>query len=151
MVASVGNVDAAIRTTRGHRPDVLVLDLNMPGGSSLDAIPTILAASPTTQIAVLTMQNEPAFARQALGAGALAYVLKEAADDELVEAIRRVAVGETYLNPPARRADGSRSGYRRPGPGRPLRARGRGAAPDRARAHERRDRSAALSLDPNGR
>lgn len=99
VVASVGDVDAAIRTTRGHKPDVLVLDLNMPGGSSLDAIPAILAASPGTRIAVLTMQNEPAFARRALGAGALAYVLKEAADDELVEAVRRVAAGETYLNP----------------------------------------------------
>jgi two-component system response regulator NreC len=71
----------------------------MPGGSSLDAIPTILKASPTTKIAVLTMQNEPAFARQALSAGALAYVLKEAADDELVQAVRRTAAGETYLNP----------------------------------------------------
>ena len=99
VVASVGDVGAAIRTTLGHKPDVLVLDLNMPGGSSLDAIPQILAASPGTGIAVLTMQNEPAFARQALGAGALAYVLKEAADDELVEAIRRTAAGETYLNP----------------------------------------------------
>ena len=99
VVATVGDVDAAIRTTRGYKPDVLVLDLNMPGGSSLDAIPQILEASPGTQIAVLTMQNEPAFARQALGAGALAYVLKEAADDELVEAVRRVAAGETYLNP----------------------------------------------------
>src|SRR5918994_6819618 len=75
VVASVGDVEAAIRTTRGHKPDVLVLDLNMPGGSSLEAIPTILAASPKTCIAVLTMQNEPAFARQALAAGALAYVL----------------------------------------------------------------------------
>ena len=99
IVASVGDVDAAIRTTRGHKPDVLVLDLNMPGGSSLDAIPTILEASPGTRIVVLTMQNEPAFARQALGAGAMAYVLKEAADDELVEAVRRAAAGETYLNP----------------------------------------------------
>jgi two-component system, NarL family, response regulator NreC len=99
VVASVGDVGAAIRTTRGYKPDVLVLDLNMPGGSSLDAISTILEASPGTQIAVLTMQNEPAFARQALGAGALAYVLKEAADDELVEAVRRAAAGETYLNP----------------------------------------------------
>jgi two-component system response regulator NreC len=99
VVASVGDVEAAIRTTRGHKPDVLVLDLNMPGGSSLDAIPKILEASPTTNICVLTMQNEPAFARQALGAGALAYVLKEAADDELVEAVRRVAAGQTYLNP----------------------------------------------------
>jgi two-component system response regulator NreC len=99
VVASVGDVAAAIRTTRGHKPDVLVLDLNMPGGSSLDAIPQILAASPQTRIAVLTMQDEPAFARQALGAGALAYVLKEAADDELVEAVRRAASGQTYLNP----------------------------------------------------
>jgi two-component system response regulator NreC len=99
VVASVGDVDAAIRTARGYKPDVLVLDLNMPGGSSLEAIPKILEASPDTHIAVLTMQNEPAFARQALGAGALAYVLKEAADDELVAAVRRVAAGETYLNP----------------------------------------------------
>lgn len=99
VVASVGDVDAAIRTTGGHKPDVLVLDLNMPGGSSLDAIPQILEASPATRITVLTMQNEPAFARRALGAGALAYVLKEAADDELVEAVRRAAAGQTYLNP----------------------------------------------------
>jgi two-component system response regulator NreC len=99
VVAAVGDVDAAIRTTRGHKPDVLVLDLNMPGGSSLEAIPQILEASPTTSITVLTMQNEPAFARKALGAGALAYVLKEAADDELVTAVRRTAAGETYLNP----------------------------------------------------
>jgi two-component system, NarL family, response regulator NreC len=99
VVATVGDVDAALRTTRSHKPDVLILDLNMPGGSSLDAIPEILAGSPQTQIAVLTMQDEPAFARQALSAGALAYVLKEAADDELVQAVRRTAAGETYLNP----------------------------------------------------
>jgi two-component system, NarL family, response regulator NreC len=99
VVATVGDVEAAIRTTRGYKPDVLVLDLNMPGGSSLDAIPDILAASPQTAIAVLTMQDESAFVRQALSAGAKAYVLKEAADDELVTAVRRAALGETYLNP----------------------------------------------------
>jgi two-component system response regulator NreC len=99
VVASVGDVESAVRTTRGHKPDVLVLDLNMPGGSSLDAIPQILEACPQTRIAVLTMQDEPAFARQALGAGALAYVLKDAAGDELVEAVRRAASGQTYLNP----------------------------------------------------
>src|SRR3954451_2266588 len=99
VVASVGDVDAALRTTRGHKPDVLILDLNMPGGSSLDAIPQIRSSSPETQIAVLTRRDEPASARQALGAGALAYVLKEAADDELVTAVRRAAAGETYLNP----------------------------------------------------
>ena len=99
VVASVGDLQAAIRATRGHKPDVLVLDLNMPGGSSLDAIPEILASSAGTRITVLTMQDEPAFARRALGAGAMAYVLKEAADDELVTAVRRAAAGLTYLTP----------------------------------------------------
>ncbi|MGH2911826.1 MAG: LuxR C-terminal-related transcriptional regulator, partial [Solirubrobacteraceae bacterium] len=65
----------------------------------LEAIPVIREESPETQIVVLTMQTEPAFAREALAEGALGYVLKEAADDELVEAVRRAAVGESYLNP----------------------------------------------------
>jgi two-component system, NarL family, response regulator NreC len=99
IVAEASDLDGARRYVRGHRPDVLVLDLNMPGGSSLDALPEIRAESPDTQIVVLTMQNEPAYARQALSAGAMGYVLKEAADEELVEAIRRAAVGDTYLNP----------------------------------------------------
>ncbi|MEA2216828.1 MAG: two-component system, NarL family, response regulator NreC [Solirubrobacteraceae bacterium] len=99
VVAEASDVDSAKRYVRGHHPRVLVLDLNMPGGSSLEAIPMIREESPDTQIVVLTMQQEPAFARQALGAGALGYVLKEAADDELVEAVRRAAVGESYLNP----------------------------------------------------
>jgi two-component system response regulator NreC len=99
VVAEAGDVDSARRYVRGHHPSVLVLDLNMPGGSSLEAIPVIREESPDTQIVVLTMQQEPAFAREALGAGALGYVLKEAADDELLEAVRRAAVGESYLNP----------------------------------------------------
>jgi two-component system, NarL family, response regulator NreC len=99
VVAEAGDLEAARRYVRGHRPDVLVLDLNMPGGSSLEAIPSIRAQMPQTQIVVLTMQQEPAFARRALGAGAIGYVLKEAADDELVEAVRRAASGESYLNP----------------------------------------------------
>src|ERR1700680_614711 len=72
---------------------------NIPGGSSLEAIPTLREEAPDTQIVVLTMQQEPAFAREALGAGALGYVLKEAADDELVEAVRNAAAGQSYLNP----------------------------------------------------
>jgi two-component system response regulator NreC len=99
VVAEASDVDGAKRYVRGHHPQVLVLDLNMPGGSSLEAIPVIRKESPETQIVVLTMQQEPAFARQALGAGALGYVLKEAADDELVQAVRNAAVGESYLNP----------------------------------------------------
>ncbi|HXA53594.1 MAG TPA: response regulator transcription factor [Solirubrobacteraceae bacterium] len=99
VLAEASDIDGARRYVRGHHPQVLVLDLNMPGGSSLRAIPEIRAESPDTQIVVLTMQSEPAFAREALGAGALGYVLKEAADKELVEAVHRVAAGESYLNP----------------------------------------------------
>src|SRR5437763_15523701 len=99
IVAEASDVDGARRYVRGHRPDVLVLDLNMPDGNSLDSVPSIRAESPETQIVVLTMQNEPAYARQALSTGVLGYVLKDAADDELVEAVRRAAAGDSYLNP----------------------------------------------------
>jgi two-component system response regulator NreC len=99
VVAESEDIEGARRYVRGHHPDVLVLDLNLPGGLSLGDIPAIRAECPDTQIVVLTMQNEPAYARQALGAGAVGYVLKEAAEAELVEAIRRAAVGDTYLNP----------------------------------------------------
>ena len=99
VLAEAGDIDDARRFVRGHHPQVLVLDLNLPDGSSLKHIPSIRAESPDTQIVVLTMQNEPAYAREALGAGALGYVLKDAAETELVEAVRRAAGGDTYLNP----------------------------------------------------
>jgi two-component system response regulator NreC len=99
VVAEAEDADAAIRYLRGHKPNVLILDLNMPGRPSLEAIPEMKAASPETRIVVLTMQKEPAFARQALQLGVLGYVLKEAADDELVQAVRSAAAGETYLQP----------------------------------------------------
>jgi two-component system, NarL family, response regulator NreC len=93
VVAEAADIDGARRYVRGHRPDVLMLDLNLSGGLSLGDIPTLREECPDTQIVVLTMQNEPAYARQALGAGALGYVLKEAAEAELVErsAARRSA------------------------------------------------------------
>lgn len=99
VVAEAENAEEAVRYVRGHKPDVLILDLNMPGRPSLEAIPDIREASPGTKIVVLTMQKEPAFARQALQLGVLGYVLKEAADDELVEAVRQAAAGRTYLQP----------------------------------------------------
>ena len=99
VVAEAGTVPDAIRMAMAHRPTVLVLDLNMPGGSSLEAIPVLRRDAEQTAIVVLTMQNDPSFARQALQAGALGFVLKEAADDELLGAIRLAADGETYLNP----------------------------------------------------
>ena len=99
VVAEAGDVAEARRYVRAHRPDILVLDLNMPGDPSLPAIPAIREESPVTRVVVLTMQDDPAFAREALQAGASAYVLKEAADEELVEAVRVVAAGGTFLTP----------------------------------------------------
>jgi two-component system response regulator NreC len=99
VVAEAGDADDALRYVRGHKPSVLILDLNMPGRPSLEAVPDIRAASPETEIVVLTMQNEPAFARRALQAGVRGYVLKEAADSELVQAVRSAAAGDTYLQP----------------------------------------------------
>ncbi len=99
VVAEAGDVPDAMRMIRAHRPHVAVLDLNMPGGSVLDAIPELLESTPETAIVVLTMQSDPAFARKALQNGALGFVLKEAADEELLEAVRLAAIGETYLNP----------------------------------------------------
>lgn len=99
VVAEAGDTDSAVRYVRGHRPAVLILDLNMPGGSSLPAVPEIKKASPETEIVVLTMQDEPGFAREAMQAGVLGYILKEAADEELVKAVRMAAGGQTYLQP----------------------------------------------------
>jgi two-component system response regulator NreC len=99
VVAEAGDAEAAARYVLGHKPRVLVLDLSMPGGSSLDVIPKILENSPETAIVVLTMQSEPAFARQALRAGAKGYVVKHSAAGELVDAIRAAIKGETYVNP----------------------------------------------------
>jgi two-component system response regulator NreC len=99
VVAEAGDVPTAMQVIRAHRPHVAVLDLNMPGGSGLEAIPKLRESTPQTAIVVLTMQDDPAFARQALQNGALGFVLKEAADEELLEAVRLAARGENYLNP----------------------------------------------------
>src|SRR5664279_1623260 len=99
VVAEAGDIDEAKRKVLGYKPDVLVLDLSMPGGSSLAAIPDIRAASPDTAIVVLTMEDEPRFAREALRSGAFGFVLKEAADTELLQAIAAAANGRRYINP----------------------------------------------------
>lgn len=99
VVDEAGDVCGTVDKVRERHPQVLVLDLNMGGESSLDAIPQLRAETPDTQIVVLTMQENPAFAQAALRAGALGYVLKDAADDELMNAVAAAAEGRTYLNP----------------------------------------------------
>lgn len=99
VVAEAGDVESTVRYVRGHKPTVLVLDLNMPGGPSINAVPDIQEASPETRIVVLTMQDDPAFARDAMQRGVLGYILKHAAGSELVRAVRMAADGQTYLQP----------------------------------------------------
>jgi two-component system, NarL family, response regulator NreC len=96
VIGEAGDVPGALRLVETRRPDVLVLDLNMPGSPSLSAIATV---KDDCAVVVLTMQSDPVFAREALQAGARAYVLKEAAGAELVTAVRSAAAGGTYLNP----------------------------------------------------
>jgi two-component system response regulator NreC len=93
VVAEAANLAFTFQTVRGHRPSVLVLDLDMPGGSSIAAIPRLARISPSTSIVVLTMEEDPLFVSDALEAGASGYVLKQAAATELVGAIRAAAGG----------------------------------------------------------
>jgi two-component system, NarL family, response regulator NreC len=99
VVAEAGDVATAERRVTAYRPQVVILDLAMPGESSLASIPRIRAAAAGTQIVVLTMHDEPELAREALRAGAIGYVLKDAADAELMLAVRLAARGRTYLQP----------------------------------------------------
>jgi two-component system, NarL family, response regulator NreC len=99
VVAEAADMASVLSYVRAHRPTVLILDLTISGEPSLPAIGTVGEVSPDTKVVVLTMQNEPALAREALRGGALGYVLKEAAEAELVEAVRHAADGKTYLHP----------------------------------------------------
>lgn len=99
VVAEAGTAEDSARYVLGHKPSVLVLDLNMPGEPSLEVIPRVLENSPETKVIVLTMQSEPAFARTALQAGASGYVVKHSAAKELVEAIDVALGGNTYISP----------------------------------------------------
>jgi two-component system response regulator NreC len=99
VVSEAGDIALTERRVVAYHPLVLVLDVNMPGGSSIAAIPRIREAAPDTRIVVLTMQTDPGLAREALRAGATGFVLKESAESELIEAVRFAAEGRTYLNP----------------------------------------------------
>jgi len=93
-----GTAYDAVRLARLHKPDVILLDVVMPGGSGLDAIPEIRTAAPDAKILALSMQDDPSYVREAFAAGASGYVLKEAADDELLAAVREVAAGGRYVD-----------------------------------------------------
>jgi two-component system response regulator NreC len=99
VVGEAADAEQAVAQVTSERPDVLLLDVVLPGRSGIEAIPDLVAASPETRILLLSMQDDPSYVRRAFSAGALGYLLKEAADAELVQAIRDVAVGHRYVHP----------------------------------------------------
>jgi two-component system response regulator NreC len=98
-VGEAGNARDAVFQARTLKPDVILMDVVMPDESGLDVVPTILHERPETKVLILSMQDDPQYVRQAFAAGASGYVLKEAADVEVVAAIREVARGGRYVNP----------------------------------------------------
>jgi two-component system, NarL family, response regulator NreC len=99
VVGEAGTARDAVFEARTVRPDVVLMDVVMPGGSGIDVTPQLLHEEPTAKVLVLSMQDDPSYVRQAFAAGAAGYVLKEAADAEVVAAVREVASGGRYVNP----------------------------------------------------
>jgi two-component system response regulator NreC len=99
VVGEGGNAQDAVFRARALKPDVMLLDVVMPGESGIEVVPKLLNESPQTNILVLSMQDDPSYVREAFAAGAKGYVLKEAADEEVVSAIREVAAGGSYVHP----------------------------------------------------
>ncbi|MFL5924635.1 MAG: response regulator [Gaiellaceae bacterium] len=98
-VGEAGSARDAIFEARALKPDVILLDVVMPDQSGLEIIPTLLHENPETKILMLSMQDDPRYVREAFDAGARGYVLKEAADSEIVAAVREVAGGGRYVDP----------------------------------------------------
>ena len=99
VVGEGGNAQDAVFRARALKPEVILLDVVMPGESGIEVVPKLLKESPDTKILVLSMQDDPSYVREAFAAGAQGYVLKEAADEEVVSAIREVAAGGSYVHP----------------------------------------------------
>ena len=98
-VGEAPNADRAVFEALESRPDVVLMDLVMPEKSGIEGMPAVLQAVPEARVLVLSMQDDPRYVRAAFEAGASGYVLKEAADTEVVSAIRSVAAGERYVHP----------------------------------------------------
>jgi two-component system, NarL family, response regulator NreC len=99
VVGEAGNAKDAIFRARALKPDVMLLDVVMPGESGIEVLPKLLKESPETKVLVLSMQDDPSYVREAFAAGASGYVLKEAADEEVVSAVREIANGGRYVHP----------------------------------------------------
>lgn len=98
-VGEAGNLQEAVFRARSSKPDVILMDIVMPGESGIEATRAVLGEQPETKVLVLSMQDDPSYVREAFGAGAVGYILKEAVDEELVGAVREVARGGQYVHP----------------------------------------------------
>jgi two-component system response regulator NreC len=98
-VGDAGNGRSALEIALQQKPDVILLDLNMPELNGLEALPQFRAQLPETRILILTMYTDETHFRKALAAGAAGYVLKKAADQELLSAIRAAMRGDVYIHP----------------------------------------------------
>jgi two-component system response regulator NreC len=99
VIGEAGNAKDALFRARGLKPDVILLDVVMPGQSGIEVLPKLLEESPETKVLVLSMQDDPSYVREAFASGAHGYVLKEAADMEVVSAVREIAQGGRYVHP----------------------------------------------------
>jgi two-component system response regulator NreC len=99
VVAEAGDVRTAVFETRDKKPDVVLMDVVMPGQSGIEGVPLVLNEAPDAKVLVLSMQDDPRYVREAFAAGASGYVLKEAVDAEVVAAVRDVAAGGRYVHP----------------------------------------------------
>lgn len=99
VVGEAGDGEEALLLAEEHSPDVLLLDLTMPGKGGLEALAEASVRCPDTRVLVLTMHDDTSYLREALASGAAGYVLKRAADIELTAAIRAVHQGGSYLHP----------------------------------------------------
>jgi two-component system, NarL family, response regulator NreC len=99
VVGEAGDAKQAVFETRAQKPDIILMDVVMPGASGIEAIPDVLHDAPDAKVLILSMQDDPNYVRQAFAAGAAGYVLKEAADTDLVAAVREVAGGGRYVHP----------------------------------------------------
>jgi two-component system response regulator NreC len=100
VVAEADDLALASRHVEAHRPDVLVLDLRMPDGSSLETLGRLRRLLPGTHVIVVSVDDTPGYARRALAAGASGYVLKDRADADLPDAVRGAAAGEEFVSEP---------------------------------------------------
>jgi DNA-binding NarL/FixJ family response regulator len=99
VVGEAGNAQEALLRAKLLQPDILLLDVTMPGRSGIDVAREAPEVAPDAKVVMLSMQDEPSYVREAFAAGAHGYVLKEAADAELVRAVREVAGGGRYVHP----------------------------------------------------